>query len=78
MTDLVGKRVILKPRKGRDAFDIFLENKIAVVESIETDFENRVYAAVVLEADEGADLGFARKIAHRFFFDLDEIEVLED
>jgi len=78
MKDLIGKKVILKPKKGRDAFDIFLKDKIGIVESVETDFEDRVYAAVVLEDDEGKDLGFDRKIAHRFFFDADEIEVLEE
>ncbi|HQU83438.1 MAG TPA: hypothetical protein PKY59_09950 [Pyrinomonadaceae bacterium] len=77
MKDLVGKKVILKPKNGRDAFDIFLKDKIGIVESIEEDFENRIYAAVVLEDDDGRDLGFEKKIAHRFFFDLDELEFID-
>lgn len=76
MKNLIGKRVLLKPKKSRDAFDIFLKDKIGIIESIEEDFEDRIYAAVVLEDDDGKDLGFERKIAHRFFFDLDEIETL--
>ena len=78
MKDLVGKKVVLRPKNGRDAFDIFLKGKIGIVESVETDFEDRVYAAIVLEDDEGKDLGFDKKIAHRFFFELEEIEVLKD
>lgn len=77
MKDLIGKKVILKPKQGRDAFDIFLNGKIATVESIEVDFENRKYLGVVLDIDEGKDLGYEHKIGHRFFFDLDEVEVLD-
>lgn len=76
MKNLVGKKVILKPKKGRDAFDVFLKDKIGIVESVETDFEDRVYVAVVLEDDEGKDLGFEKKIAHRFFFEPSELEII--
>lgn len=77
MNNLIGKKVILKPKAGRDAFDLFLQDKVATVESIEVDFENRTYLAVVLDDDEGKDLGFAHKIGHRFFFDLDEVKILD-
>lgn len=77
MKDLIGKKVILKPKAGRDAFDLFLQDKIATIESIEVDFEDRKYLAVVLDDDEGKDLGFDHKIGHRFFFDLDEVEILD-
>lgn len=77
MKDLIGKKVILKPKAGRDAFDMFLIGKTATVESIEVDFENRTYLAVVLDIDEGKDLGFKQKAGHRFFFDSDEVQVLD-
>ena len=77
MKDLIGKKVVLKPKKGRDAFDMFLLDKIATVESVEVDFENRTYLGVVLDVDEGKDLGFQQKIGHRFFFDVDEVEVFD-
>lgn len=77
MKNLVGKKVLLKPKKSRDAFDMFLDGKRGIVESIEQDFEDRIYVAVVLDIDEGKDLGFEKKVGHRFFFDVDEIEVLE-
>ena len=76
MKDLIGKKVVLKPKDGRDALDLFLRGKTAIVESMETDFEDRIYAAVVLEIDAGKDLGIEKKIAHRFFFDLDELEIV--
>ena len=76
MKDLIGRKVLLKPKSSRDAFDMFLNGKTGIVESVEQDFENRIYIAVVLEEDEGRDLGFAKSVGHRFFFDLDEIEIL--
>lgn len=77
MKNLVGKKVVLKPKNGRDAFDIFLVGKTATVESIEVDVENRTYLSVVLEDDEGKDLGLEHKVGHRFFFDLDEVEICQ-
>jgi hypothetical protein len=76
LTLKVGKKVRLKPKKSADAFDIFLENQIAVIESVEEDFEGRKHFAVVLEADEGRDFGFDKFIGHRFFFGQDELEIL--
>lgn len=78
MKDLIGKKVMLKPKKGRDVFDMFLKDKIGIVESVEVDFENRIYLAIVLEEDEGKDFGFAKKTAHRFFFEPCEIEIQKD
>lgn len=76
MKNLIGKKVILKPKEGRDVFDMFLAGKTATIESVEVDFENRTYLGVVLDDDEGKDLGFEHKIGHRFFFDTDEIELV--
>lgn len=76
MKDLVGKKVVLKPKSGRDVFDMFLAGKTATVESVEVDLEDRTYLAVVLDDDEGKDLGFQQKIGHRFFFEPDEIELI--
>ncbi len=77
MKNLLGKKVILKPKDGRDAFDMFLDGKTATVESIEVDFENRTYLGVVLDIDAGKDLGLEHKIGHRFFFDLDEVKIVD-
>ena len=69
-------RVRLWPKKGGDIFDLALEGKIAIVEAIEQDFEDRVHLAVILEDDPGRDLGAMRQPGHRFFFSPEEIEPL--
>lgn len=71
-----GDRVILKPRKGGDIFDLALANKIAIIEAIEQDYESKIHLAVVLEDDPGRDLGMMRQPGHRFFFAPEEVEPL--
>ncbi len=71
-----GDRVLLRPRKGGDIFDIALANQIAVIESIEQDYESKIHLAVVLEDDPGRDLGMMRQPGHRFFFAPEEVEPL--
>ena len=68
-----GDRVLLKPRKGGDIFDLALANQIAIVESIEQDYESKIHLAVVLEDDPGRDLGMMRQPGHRFFFAPEEV-----
>jgi hydrogenase maturation protease len=71
-----GSRVRLRPRAGRDIFDLALAGKIAVVESIEQDYDERIHLAVTVEDDPGRDLGAGRMIGHRFFFAPEEVEPL--
>jgi hypothetical protein len=73
-----GDRVKLRPLGRADIFDIALDGKIATVVSIERDFEDRVYLAVTVDDDPGRDLGLTGKPGHRFFFGIDEIELLPD
>ncbi len=69
-----GDRVLLKPRKGGDIFDMALANQVAIIESIEQDYESKIHLAVVLEDDPGRDLGMMRQPGHRFFFAPEEVE----
>ncbi len=69
-----GDRVILRPKKNADIFDMALANQIAIIESIEQDYEDRIQLAVVLEDDPGRDLGMLRQPGHRFFFSVEEVE----
>jgi hypothetical protein len=71
-----GDRVRLWPVKKSDIMDIALTGRTAIIESIEQDFENKVYLAVTIEDDPGQDLGKDRQIGHRFFFTPDEVEPL--
>ena len=52
-----GDRVRLRPREGGDILDLALAGKIAMIESIEQDYEGKFQVAVVLDDDPGRDLG---------------------
>lgn len=72
-----GSRVLLWPSSGGDIMDIALKGKVAFVEAIEQDYEERVYIAVTLEDDPGRELGEERIPGHRFFFSPEEVEPLD-
>lgn len=80
-----GDRVCLRPgrrtpRQGSltDAMDIMLEGKVARVEIIQQDFENRLYLVVTLDDDPG-QVSWDERIlpGHHFFFFPEEVEPLE-
>jgi hydrogenase maturation protease len=71
-----GARVRLRPRGRADIMDLALAGRAAVIEAVEQDAEGRVHFAVVIEDDPGRDLGMLRQPGHRFFFGVDEVEVL--
>jgi hydrogenase maturation protease len=72
----VGDRVRLHPRKGGDIFDLALAGQIATIEALEQDYEGKIHVCVVVDDDPGRDLGMMRQPGHRFFFDVDEVELL--
>jgi hypothetical protein len=72
-----GSRVRLWPRAGRDIFDLALTGKVAFVETIEQDFEDRILLAVSVEEDPGRELVDMPVLGHRFFFSPEEVEPLE-
>jgi hypothetical protein len=72
----VGDRVRLWPKQGADIMDLALRGKLAVIEALERDFDDKIHVAVVLEDDPGRDLGMLRQPGHRFFFAPEEIEPL--
>ena len=69
-----GDKVRLHPLARADIFDLALDGKIATIESIEQDFEDRIFLAVVVDDDPGRDLGRRLQPGHRFFFGVDEVE----
>lgn len=71
-----GDGVRLRPRGGADILDLALTGRLATIESIEQDFEDRVYLAVTVDDDPGRDLGLLRQPGHRFFFSPEEVEPL--
>ncbi len=72
-----GSRVLLRPRPGGDIMDLALAGKVAFIEGIEQDYEDRIHLAVTLEDDPGRDLGEDRVIGHRFFFSPEEVIPLD-
>jgi len=73
-----GSRVKLRPQAGGDVMDIALAGKIAVVESIEQDYEGKFHLGVVIDDDPGRDIGLMRQPGHRFFFTPEEVEPLSN
>src|SRR5918911_2367344 len=72
-----GSRVMLWPRAGGDIMDLALQGKVAFVEAVEQDYEERVHLSVTLEDDPGKDLGDAHILGHRFYFSPDEVVPLD-
>lgn len=70
-----GGHVRLRPRPGADIMDLALAGMDATIESIEQDFENKIYLAVTIDDDPGKDLGAMRLPGHRFFFSPAEVEL---
>ncbi|MFZ1154519.1 MAG: hydrogenase maturation protease [Solirubrobacteraceae bacterium] len=73
-----GSVVRLVPRQtGGDIFEVALQGRTALVHEILEDYEGRVQLAVTVADDPGQDLGVLRRPGHRFFFDPDEVELLD-
>ena len=72
-----GSRVMLSPSPGGDIMDLALAGKVAFVEAIEQDYEERIHLSVTLEDDPGRDLAEAHILGHRFFFSPEEVVPLE-
>ena len=72
----IGDRVRLNPKGRADIMDLVLKDRVAVIEAIECDFEDRVHLAVTIADDPGRELGFGHMPGHRFFFGPDEVQPL--
>jgi len=69
-----GDRVRLCPRPGGDVLDLALAGQLAMIESIEEDYEGQIHLAVILDEDPGRDMGLLKQPGHRFFFRPSEVE----
>ena len=69
-----GSLVRLRPRPGGDIMDLALAGQVAVIESIEQDYDGKLHLAVVVRDDPGKDFGMLRQPGHRFFFTSEEVE----
>jgi hypothetical protein len=66
------------PQQNADITDMALKGKVAVIEAIEQDFENRVQFTFVLDDDPGREFGMMRQPGHRFFYSTEEVEPVID
>jgi hypothetical protein len=71
-----GDRVRLSPKRRADIIDLALAGRTASVLSVEQDFEENIHVCVTIDDDPGKDLGVEGKPGHRFFFGVDELELL--
>lgn len=71
-----GDRVRLRPARQADIFDLALEGKTATIDSIEQNYEDEIYLAVLVDDDPGKDLGAMHQVGHRFFFRPGDVEPL--
>lgn len=68
-----GDKVRLKLGQRRsDASDILLNGRIATIEIIHTDYEDKVHIAVTMDDDPGQDL--LRDLGIYFYFNPEEVE----
>ena len=72
----INQKVILKPKPRGDVFDLILAGKTATVIRLETDFDDKTHIVVTIDDDEGADLSTGKSVAHQFFFEPDEVEII--
>jgi hypothetical protein len=67
-----GARVRLRPRRGGDAQDMFIDGKVGLVQAVFVDVENGRYVAVTVEGDPGAELQLMQ--GRFYYFYPEEIE----
>lgn len=65
----VGDRVRVQPKGRADIMDMAIAGKTAVIESIEQDFEDRIYLALVVDEDPSKE--------HCFFYSPEEVQRLK-
>ena len=68
-----GSRGRLAPKRRADAWDMFLTGKVATVQKIHQDFEDRLYVAVTVDDDPASEY---HEWYGRSFFEPDEVEAL--
>ena len=71
-----GDKVKLKLQQRRsDASDLIMNGKIATIETIYTDYDDKVYLAVTIDDDPGQDIWRDMNIYR--FFHTDEVEKID-
>ncbi len=73
MTFVKGGKVVLRPRTDRDVFDKLLAGKVATIERIYHDFDDRAHIGVTVDEDAAQPL--FRETGRYLYFSSDEVEL---
>jgi len=76
VTFVKGGKVVLRPRTDRDVYDKMLAGKVATIERIYHDFDDRAHIGVTVDDDPAQPL--FRETGRYLFFSSDEVEVSPD
>jgi hypothetical protein len=69
-----GDHVVLRPEEGRNAHDHLLAGRMATIERVYVDYEDKVHLCVTVDDDPGQDI--MRDIGRYLYFKPDEVEVM--
>ena len=70
-----GSRVRLRPSRRADAFDMFLQGRVATVAAVYRDFDDRTHVAVTVDDDPAAELHGST--GRYYYFQPDEVELVD-
>jgi hypothetical protein len=70
-----GDKIRLRPGTGGDPFDSMLDGRVATIERILWDVEDKLYLGVTVDDDPGQQL--MRETGRFMFFFANEVEVLQ-
>jgi hypothetical protein len=73
VTFVRGEKVRLRPGTDRDPFDRMLDGRLATIERIYYDLDDRLYLAVTVDDDPGQEL--MRETGRYLFFFVPEVEL---
>jgi hypothetical protein len=73
MTFVRGEKVRLRPGTDRDPFDRMLDGRLATIERLYYDVDDRLYVAVTVDDDPGQEL--MRETGRYLFFFRGEVEI---
>ncbi len=73
ITFVRGEKVRLRPGTDRDPFDRMLDGRLATIERLYYDVDDRLYVAVTVDDDPGQEL--MRETGRYLFFFVGEVEI---
>ena len=69
-----GAKLVLRPGTDRDFYDRMLDGRLATLERIYVDYEDRIHLGVTVDDDPGQDL--MRETGRYLFFSANEVQTV--